>query len=129
MRYLEQENLNLIVDLKAAKKKLQDMKAEINMLRAQGAGLVSDSVPLPPQYGRESKTSTGNQSRGGTPATMRLKTPAKEKENSTNSHAKKSAKSKPPRDNTSSTRRSDQRFGLGDAYAASEENTTECKQS
>lgn len=130
LRYLEQENLNLIVDLKAAKKKLQDMKAEINMLRAQGAGMLSDSVPFPPQYEREaSKTSTGNQSRGGTPATKRPKTPAKEKENATNSHAKKSAKSKPPRDNTSSTRRSDQRFGLGDAYAASEENTTECKQS
>jgi len=128
LRYLEQENLNLIVDLKAAKKKLQDMKAEINMLRAQGAGLVSDAIPLPSQYDRESKTNTSNQSRG-TPATKRLKTPAKEKENSTNSHAKKSAKSKPPRDNTSSNRRTNQRIGLGDAFAATDENTAECKQS
>jgi hypothetical protein len=35
VRYLEQENLQLMIDLKAIKKQLQNAKAELNMLRAK----------------------------------------------------------------------------------------------
>jgi hypothetical protein len=62
VRYLEQENLQLMIDLKAIKKQLQNAKAELNMLRANKA-LDDDTVdisglapPVPTQVRTKTRT-------------------------------------------------------------------------
>jgi hypothetical protein len=120
LRYLELENLQLMVDLKAAKKLLHNTKAELSMLRAQSV----DSVLY--HNARSSAVEEKLGSSRETAGSKRPRTPAN-KENSKNDSGNP-VSSKAAR-TTNSSRETRRAAGLGEAFAASEENTQECKQS
>ena len=127
LRYLEQENLQLMVDLKATKKQLQHAKSEINMLRAQGAAPVAgiSDLPKPKHAPRDTENRSSTNRSRNTPGAKHPKTPA-DKENSKNQSENPTSST---RHNKSSSRRTQGAVGLGEAFAATEENTQECKQS
>ena len=127
LRYLQQENSTLMAEVKAAKKQMAQMKAEIKVLRDQCNASLSEFVLLPTHQGNDSKPLSHPQSRC-TPSRHQSKTPAKNEENSAN-NKNDPTKPKTPRTIRSSTRRNKHHIGLGEAFAATEENTQECKQS
>lgn len=120
VRYLEQENLQLMVDLKDAKKQLHKTKAELSILRAQCCASVeySSARPVP----TEEKLSTNRENAGSN----RPKTPAKNGNQNGKENPVSSSKAVRATRSARGTRRA---AGLGEAFAASEENTQECKQS
>jgi uncharacterized protein (UPF0335 family) len=122
VRYLEQENLQLMIDLKAIKKQLQSAKAELNMLRAKAldddtmdiSGL---AAPAPTQ----ARTKTKVVAERAPPSTPM------DKENSENvGHIASAKSSKRGWGSSIKARRTP---GLGESVEQSEENTQECKQS
>jgi chromosome segregation ATPase len=124
VRYLEQENLQLMIDLKAIKKQLQNAKAELNMLRAKALDddtmdITSSSVapPVPAQ----SRTKPKVKAERAPPSTP------VDKENSENAGRIASAKSS--KRGWGSSLKSRRTPGLGESLEQSEENTQECKQS
>lgn len=127
LRYLQQENSTLMAEVKVAKKQMAQMKAEIKVLRDQCNASLSEFVLLPKHQGKESKQLSHPQSRC-TPSRHQSKTPGTNEENSAN-NKNDPTKSKTPRTIRSSTRRNKHHIGLGEAFAATEENTQECKQS
>lgn len=124
LRYLQQENSTLMADVKAAKKQMAQMKAEIKVLREASA---SEFVLSSTHQSKESKALSHPQSRS-TPIRHETKTPAKNQENAANK-TNDPTTSKTPRTITSSTRRNKHHIGLGKAFAATDQNTQECKQS
>jgi archaellum component FlaC len=121
LKYLEQENLQLMMDYKAAKQKIHVLKAELNHLHSQQMSIAPTA-------------STSNVNRGST--REHLKTPS-EKENvkgPTNHNSEN--KKNPPSSNRKSvqtTNKGDRHKPIADrldaAFAGSDENTQECKQS
>ena len=119
LKYLEQENLQLMMDYKAAKQKIHGLKAEINQLHSQmsiatatttsDVGKVSTKKPPKTPCDKEnSKGSVNHDSRNKLPPSSSTCKVVQ---------ASKSHKIKPIADR------------LGDAFAAGDENTQECKQS
>jgi chromosome segregation ATPase len=128
LRYLEQENLQLMIDYKAAKKQLYDMKAELSLLQLS---------QLPPRPIAANSSNTPISS--GRPPTalsaVRARTPP-DKENSKNhdnhdleqkQHSAKSSSKSVLRGSSARENRLTAR--LGDTFSVGEENTQECKQS
>jgi centromeric protein E len=102
IQHLEQENLQIMQDLKAKKAEVHHHKAELTGLRTRVPAGSSHNAKLPPA------------------------SPAVSKENNHN----RATDSKPPRGSSTSTRKTRRRTpGLGEALAPSEENTQECKTS
>lgn len=129
LRYLEQENLQLMIDYKAAKKQLYDLKAELSRFQ-----LSQPSTTAKPMVTKASKTPSSS----GRPPTAlnsaRPRTPH-DKENSKNydinefekkPHYVKSSSKEAPTGGAARENRVTSR--LGDAFAVGEENTQECKQ-
>ena len=109
VKYLERENLQLMKDLKTAKKKLQSAKAEINALRLQDSD--NTTMELSALKGRlasdvalDAKEELGDKESGA---------------NATKSPPPRASKSPPPRNAP----------GLGQALPSCDDNTQECKQS
>jgi hypothetical protein len=124
VRYLEQENLQLMIDLKAIKKQLQNAKAELNMLRAKALDddtmdITSSSVA--PPVSAQSRTKPKVKAERAPPSTP------VDKENSENAGRIASAKSS--KRGWGSSLKSRRTPGLGESLEQSEENTQECKQS
>lgn len=119
LRYLEQENLQLMVDLKAAKKQLNNTKAELSMLRLQS---VDPVVLVPAVAAVEEKLPSGREKTGS----KRPRTPANKENSKNDTNNPASAKAARTMSSSRGTRRA---AGLGEAFAASEENTQDCKQS
>ena len=129
LRYLEQENSQLMISLTAAKRQLQNMKAELNIFRSQAAASIADVGAIPEQEGRvaEKRSSTTNRGRS-TPGMKQPKTPG-DKENTKNNSENRTGSKALRHNSMSSSRRTHRAAGLGEAFAATEENTHECKQS
>jgi len=135
VRFLEQENLQLMTDLNATKKQLKNVRSELTMLRAQASVSVADIGMLPPPpplskpVGSESvKKSSSSRSRSNPSGGKRPKTPGTEKENS-NNVLENPDSSKATQGTTSSSRRTQRAaVGLGEAFAATDENTQDCQQ-
>jgi chromosome segregation ATPase len=122
LRYLEQENLQLMIDYKAAKQKIHGLKTEINLLQAQKpiASIINiredakNSTRKPPKTPNDKENMKSNQIRRTEKETI---VPT----------ASISKSVRPSNDNDNRDKKVAAR--LGDAFAASEENTQECKQS
>ena len=129
LRYLEQENSQLMTSLRAAKRQLQDTKAELNIFRSQAAASIADVGAIPEQEGSvaEKRSSTTNRGRS-TPGMKYPRTPG-DKENSKNNSENPTGSKVLHHNSMSSSRRTHRAAGLGEAFAATEENTQECKQS
>jgi len=133
VRFLEQENLQLMTDLNKTKKQLKNVRSELTMLRAQASVSVADIGMLPPPsskpVGSESvKKSSASRSRSNPRGGKRPKTPGTEKENS-NNVLENPDSSKATKGTTSSSRRTQRAaVGLGEAFAATDENTQDCQQ-
>lgn len=122
LKYLEQENLQLMIDYKAAKQKIHGLKAELNQLRSQ-VSIVTLATTRDVEKG----------------STKKLPKTPNEKENEKgriNRDSEKKHIPLPPSSGVSKVARTsnDERRNpitarLGDAFAASDENTQECKQS
>lgn len=124
LRFLEQENLRLMDDLKASKRNLMNVKAELNMLRAQGVSTVLDATPGTTT--RKPGKSSSIQDSTAT-ASKQPRTPAKE--NLKNKASERLPPSSATAKHKSSSQRTRRTPGFGEAFASSEENTQECKQS
>jgi chromosome segregation ATPase len=118
LRFLEHENLQLINDLKLAKKQLQNTKAELSVLRAQQLNEEFDTLAAQNTLLQSSKLSDKS-----TPKPS--KTPHN-KENLCSNRQNPYLSQKAEVTVGSKKRRTP---GLGEAFAASEENTQECKNS
>lgn len=122
LKYLEQENLQLMMDYKAAKQKIHSLKADINHLHSQ--------ISIAP------KASASDVSKGSTKKHPKTTTPS-EKENLKGAGNHNAEKNKiPPSSsarNVVHTSKDDRRKPiaacLDAAFAGSDENTQECKQS
>lgn len=119
-RYLEQENLHLMLDLKSVKKQLQNTKAELNMLRAKA--LDDDTTELGVVAARQAAAPPRSKvaPKGRPPSTP------VDKENTVNVSATGSSKA---RRAFGSIRKPRGTPGLGESFEQTEENTQECKQS
>ena len=122
VRYLEQENLQLMIDLKAIKKQLQKAKAELNMLRAKALDDdtmdISSVAPPAPAQSRTKPKVKVERAPPSTPV---------DKEN--NENAERIASAKSSRRGWGSSLKSRRTPGLGESLEHGEENTQECKQS
>lgn len=122
IRYLEQENLQLMKDLKGAKKQVQHLKAEANVLRQSTVRDASHNPDLASI--NSSDTRSKKRSRHTTP---------NDKENGQVQNTRNSSftKSSAKRGRTLplSSRKERKTPGLGEAFADTPENTQECKQS
>ena len=126
LKYLEQENLQLMIDFKAAKQKIYGLKAELNQLRSQ---MTIATVSQVREVGKDTRASS---------ARKPPRTP-NDKENlkgSTNLDSDKKKMTAPAGAGASKEIRRNKEdrnkpisARLGDAFAASDENTQECKQS
>jgi chromosome segregation ATPase len=112
VRYLEKENLQLIKDLKAAKTKLQSVKAEMNVLRLRD----SDDTTMEIHALKGRLASSFDMETASKKATEKRW----EKENTGNEVRSVEPKIEERRVLAP---------GLGEAHAANDENTQECKQS
>ena len=126
LRYLQQENSMLMAEVKAAKKQVTQMKAEIKILRSQCTEPVSELLPTKWQHDQGSNAMSKCRSRN-TPGGNHITSPEKNEENSAN--ISDQTKNKTPQNKASAARRSKHRIGMGEVFAATEENTQECKQS
>lgn len=122
VRYLEQENLQLMIDLKAIKKQLQNAKAELNMLRAKALDDdTMDTIGLPPPATTQARSKPKVKVERAAPSTPH------DKENNENVEHIASAKSS--RRGWGSNLKTRRTPGLGESLEQNEENTQECKQS
>lgn len=116
LKYLEQENLQLMIDYKAAKQKIHGLKAELNQLRSQ-VSIVALATTRDVENGIAKKLP---------------KTPnEKENEKGRINHIPLPPSASVPKVARTSNdeKRNPITARLGDAFAASDENTQECKQS
>jgi chromosome segregation ATPase len=121
LQYLERENLQLMNDLKTAKKQQQSMKAELNVLRAQS---IDDSVEMPKPKSQSIRKSSRNQD-CSSPNRPPMAPHPSTKENSENALNDNPTASKAvPPITSSRTRRAP---GLAEAFEPEQENTQECK--
>jgi chromosome segregation ATPase len=128
LRYLEQENLQLMIDYKAAKKQLYDMKAELSVLQLSHQPpkpIVANASKTPISSGRPPTVLSSSQSR--TPYDKEnsknyYNHDIEKKRNSVQGSTKAASTGSSPRENRVTAR-------LGDAFSVGEENTQECKQS
>ena len=131
VRFLEQENLKLMIDLKSAKKQLQSLKSEVNAMKS---GIVDGCF-------QSELTSNGHtkgplkEAPNATPVFPRTNPPSSnkkstsitlDKENSTSENILQSSSvsKRPPIGGSSRKVQS-----LGEAFNDGDENTQECKQS
>jgi chromosome segregation ATPase len=116
LKYLEQENLQLMRDYKAAKQKIHSLKAEVNQLHSQ---MPIAAIATTRDVGKSS-------------AKKHPKTP-NDKENEKRRANRDSVQQKIPPCSVARSNEDNKKnpvtSRLGDAFAASEENTQECKQS
>lgn len=119
VRFLEQENLQLMTDLKASKKNLQKAKAELTILRLKQTN--GDDRDL-----RSCSRRPRNKTDGVDSKIVHCQATTAEKENTSNH---KSVFSSVPKARLGSTRKEPYIPGLGEHFPDSTENTQECKQS
>jgi len=137
VRYLEQENLQLMIDVKALKKQAKTLKNENNMLRTKAledntfdygtgpvhaAGMPTDSRGIKPEQAK--KPPAPNLVRR---SKRERSSTSPDKENATNIEVDHQSNS---RRRVGSSRKPIRKVpGLGEAFAENLENTQECKQS
>jgi chromosome segregation ATPase len=124
VRFLEQENLQLLIDHKAIKKQLQNAKAELNMLRAKA--LDDDTMDI---SGLPAPTPNKARIRAKVPVERAPPKTPTEKENSEN--VENVASAKRTSRGWGSSLKARRTPGLGESLTIekNEENTQECKQS
>jgi uncharacterized protein (UPF0335 family) len=122
VRYLEQESLQLMLDLKAVKKQLLNTKAELNMLRAKA--MDDNTMDL---SGLTAPPAPNSQVRSKIKPHHHATSTPMDKENSVN--VEKVASSVKARRAFGSIRKPRRAPGLGESFEQTEENTQECKQS
>jgi hypothetical protein len=124
IRCLEQENLKLIVDLRALKKQLQNTNSQLNVLQMQSSGnltnnLTSTRSPVVSNKRRSAQKDTCS-------ASKRARTVAS-KENERNESAQLPiSKNSASKQQLASSQKTPRATGLGEASDATEENTQEC---
>ena len=118
VRYLERENIQLMTDLKAAKKQIQETRAEINVLRLQDS---------------DDTTMEISALKGRIAAAAHVGSSVKKKKRQHNESEKENGDNDFPIDAASKNEKVQQESrrapGLGEALELNEESTQECNQS